>query len=304
MLKALQSFFFNSTKMFDKTLDKTFDVVTFLLLNPMRIEKFRLTGFERYFKFNIFMLNLAYCFFSLLFTTYVFCENRFVGLSMGTFLQVIQTCVPVLLSLHLATDFIKDKKIELNLKVAKLLEKTSGMKVLKAKLLCKLLVIISVRALKLLVSPAFVNVAYALCAMMPELTSSMNDFAFVYFVNCLTESIKQFNFDLSENPETFDLENLKKVEKKLEEMFVINRYICRIFSSRLLFTISFNFVQLIIALYWIFIRIAFNHLGGSNDLATFLYVIQPLLCIYTIFEAAQKCLNEVKFNFVVILEIN
>lgn len=271
--------------------NRFFDYFTFFLLNPIRIKKFCTAGFERHFKFHIFMLNLVYGFFSVMLALHTFGVHEELKLNMGSLLQSIQTFVPISISFYLALDFIRKQKLILSVQVAeKLLRQESvDLKLRKFKLVSRLVVLLVTRGVKLYVGPHFVNTAYALCTMMPELNASLSDFAFAFYVESLTHEINHFNQDLRLS--VMDLKKVKEVEKQLEKLQQTSHDICELFSKRLMLTIFFNFIQLVIALYWIFIRIAFNHL---SHFVTFLYIVQPLLCIVTVFHSAHHCLKAVK----------
>lgn len=273
-----------------KAFTKAFNFTTFILLNPVKVAKFRLLGYESHFKFIIFMLNLFYVFFSLILSISTF-ETLTIKFNIGITLQFTQTITPTLIMVYLALDSLREKKISHCLKVSEKLLKNNkvAVRLCQLRLLSRLLVLIVVRGLKLSQSYGFVNIAYALCTMFPELVISMSDYAFAFYVEILTLDIKKFNSWLMMN--TISSKNMKSIEEKLEKFHNLSREITAIYSSRLIVTILFNFVQLVIALYWIFIRIWFNYM----NVATFFYVVQPLLCLYTLCNSAQSLLNEVKY---------
>lgn len=268
-------------------------ILTFMLLNPIELKMFRLRRYEKYFKFQVFSLNIVYCFFSLIFVIYNFEVNGKITLNVGITLQAIQTIVPSLLSFYFAIDLMKFKKINLRLKIGKALlhGRSEEIRMCKVKLFIRLLVLLLVRAIKLSIGPTFTNYSYALCTMLPELITSMSDFLFAFYVEVLAIKIAKFNTNL--RALEMDLDVMKEVEAKMKFLHDIARGICKVYSSRLILTIWFNFIQLVISLFWIFIRIAFNHLKGVAGFVTFLYIVQPLLCIYAICHAAQQCLNAV-----------
>lgn len=277
-----------------KFLDNWFDSVTFLLLNPVRVEKFRRVGYEKHFVFQFIMLSCAYSFFSVLLALYTFLESGISRLTIGLLLQFVSTLVPLFMSWYLSIDFLRERKIHLNCKISKRVHKEVDQKekLCRFEVSAMLIILLVTRALKLHHSPKFVNIAYALCSMMPELCSSMSDFIFVYFVENLTNEITAFNSQLL-IMEEIDNEKVIEVKMKLEELQELARNINEAFSSRLIVTLFYNFVQLVISLYWIFIRFAFGHFNGY---VTFLYVIQPFLCIYAVCRSTQKCLNAVIEN--------
>jgi hypothetical protein len=273
-----------------RVISKYFEFLTLVLLNPVEIKKYRQRGFENHFYFHIFILNLIYCFFSLIFAFYTFSFLEVLAVNMGMTLQFVQTVVPSLNMFYLSMDFLKNVKIDLSLKLQKSCAesiKSSS----RSKILVCLSVLMIVRAIKLFLAPFFQNFIYALCTMMPELVASMSDFAFAFYVDNLTNQIKKFNDEL--RLQQIDWKVAKEVEKALSEFHRISQDICRVYSSRLFVTLSYNFVQLVIALFWIFIRIAFNHLYEIDGFASFLYIVQPILCFSIVFQSVQNCLDEV-----------
>lgn len=165
------------------------------------------------------------------------------------------------------------------------------MKLCKAKVIFKLLVLLSIRSIKFYFARQLVNVAYSLSNMIPELISSMNDFAFTFFVDLLTNETNEFNKEL--NRIEMDLDSIEGVESRLQEFHELSQAICKIYCCRLILTMAYNFIQLVISLYWMFIRIIFNHLEGVDGFLSCCYFIQPFLCICTIFYTTQQYLNAV-----------
>lgn len=270
---------------------KGFDFLTLLLLNPLQIKKFRVAGFENHFKFHILMLSYVYCFFSIMFVVYTFEERKTIQSDVGTTLQLFQTMIPIFISLYLAVDFVKDEKIALSLKICKsLLRKNShDVKLCKLKIIAELSVLLFIRGIKLYYSRALVNVFYALGNMMPELILSTSDFAFTFFIEILTCELTHFNHKLKSSK--IDSSTIDKVEARIIEFQELSHGICKIYSSRLVLTITFNFILLVISLYWTFIRLVFHHI----DYVSFSYYVQPILSICTIFYSTHKLEKAVNF---------
>ena len=270
---------------------QAFDYLTLLLLNPLEIKKFRIAGYENHFKFHILMLSYVNCCFSILFAVYTFGERKTIQLDVGTTLQFVQTMFPILISLYLAVDFVKDEKIVLSLKISKSLlrKKNYGVKLCKLKMIFRLLVLFSTRGIKFYNSYALVNVFYSLCNTMPELILAMSDFAFTFFIELLTCEIIHFNNKLKAGK--IDSSTIYEVEARLLELQKSSQNICKVYSSRLIVTITFNFITLVISLYWTFIRIVFHHI----DYASLSYYVQPVLCVCTIFNSTHQLAKAVNF---------
>lgn len=281
---------------------KTFDFLTFFLLHPLEMSKFRQQSFEKFVNCFVISLNLVYCWFSLILAFCTFETIDEIQLNMGTSLQFVQTVFPSLICFYLAIDVISARNVKLLLKLERnLVRETKNFH--KFKLFVCFLILLAVRLTKLLIGPFITNVIYALCTMIPELVASMNDFAFAFYVDNLTTRIRDFNKCLK--TKTMKLKEVKEVEEALIDFHQTSCDIGKVYSSRLFLTLSFNFIQLVISLYWIFIRIAFDHLHGTEGFATFLYVIQPVLCFFVVFNSAQNCLNEVSvFILLLIVLIN
>lgn len=270
------------------TFDKAFDILTLFLLNPIRIKKFRVVGFENHFKFHILLLSSVYCFFSSILALYTFEENARIQLNMGSSLQFIQTSMPILISFYLAFDFVKEKKIVLSSKVSESLASAEsiGCKFRQLKVILILASLLLIRGFKLYVSHNLASLAYSLSCMMPELMLSMSDFAFTFFVESVTQKITHFNHELRTCK--LDMKTFRRVQERFEEFQELARDICRIYSSRLICTIFYNFIQLVVSLYWSFIRVKFNHMDSIKGIASFFYFVQPFLCIYTILHSTQQ----------------
>lgn len=276
-----------------ENLEKLFNCVSLLLLSPNNVGQERVEGFQIGFKILIFILNIFYTLFSLIFNAFTFLEYKELKLNMGIMLHMIQTIIPTAMSFYLSLDLMRTRKVALSMRVEKRLFKYKSLatSLLMVKFLIRVMILIVVRVAKLWATPFFANVAYTLCTMMPELVSSMSDFIFVFYIEALTSEIRNFNNSLKLS--RLELNTIQMVVRKADKLHNIASDIYKIYSQRIIITIFFNFVQLVIALYWIFIRIAFNHLGGADGLITFAYIVQPLLCIFAICQSTQACSNEV-----------
>lgn len=292
---SLKIFLFSFDLSVDKMtsfLEKSFDFITFLLLNPVEITKLEHRSYKNYFKCFIFTLNVFFCLFSSVFAFLTFTTTEVFVFNMGFTLQLVQTGFPTLISFYLGIDLLRERKLKLSIKNFKSVDKAwknTG----KFKICICLLVLLIVRSIKLYIAPTFIHVAYALCSMIPELIASLSDFVFVFYIDNLTNEITKCNKNL--RLEQLNLRTVNEIKNSLDKFHQAAYNICKVYSSRLIFTLSFNFIQLVLSLYWIFIRISFGHLHGVQGFATFLYAIQPTLCFYVIFKATQNCFVAVSF---------
>lgn len=260
------------------------DFVAFLLFNPLFIEKFRKSGFEKHFKAHGAALNILYTFFNCIFMFLSFGFYDRIQFNIIISLHIVQVLMPILISSFIGFHMISDHKTSLNLQLSKATSESTNLEA-RLKVFARLLVLVAVRIVKIVLEKRLLpNIAFALCQTISELVASMNDFVFAFHVEALTIRIKALNTE-TEKAE-MNSENLRLLEAELENIFVTFRTIQEFYSSRLLLTISYNFVQLIVSLYWIFIRVVFGYLRGTQYV-TFLYIIQPALCLVTVFQAAE-----------------
>lgn len=268
---------------------RLFDFLTLVLLNPRDVR-----GIAKYFKLKLFILSVFYTSLSGLFIARTFQEYTVIVVNIGFVIHFIQTVVPALISFYLGLDFIRDKKIKVFAKITEYFQCISEREH-ESQVLVAIFILFVARGIKLYVAKgAVVNIAYAMGTFVPELVSSMNDLMYVFCINSLTAKIKKFNHHLSDSE--MNLNNFTKIEEELESFHKMSKKICAFYSFRLVSTIAFNFVQLLIAFYWIFIRIAFNHLETIENFVTFVYLVQPLMCIFTVFYSSQQFLKAVSYD--------
>lgn len=258
-----------------------FEFFTFIFLNPVVIQKRR----KRFSIIFLIILNWIYFVFSLICAILTFCLFDFELFSVGFFLQVFQTVVPVLISFYLGIDLTRQIKTLQSLRV----QQMTGS---KFQILLLLLLLVVIRICKIISAVKFlVFVLYMVCPMIPEFVFSTNDFMFSFYVDNLTQKTKIFNENLK--LKQLNLKNIQSLRKTLESFKNQSDIITQAYSTRLLITLSHNFGFLIVSLYWIFIRIAFNHFNRIEGFVTFIYIIQPLMCFFMIFKSAQDNLNSV-----------
>ncbi|KAG5683252.1 hypothetical protein PVAND_012544 [Polypedilum vanderplanki] len=161
------------------------------------------------------------------------------------------------------------------------------LRTMKLKFMARLFVLIIVRLIKFLVSTTYFNMAYAACTMITELVMCSNDFMFAFFVEALTakinNSIKFVQILL------FTSQMRREIEREIKHFSEIRNKIIQYYELRILITTILNLILLVISLYWTTMRIVFIHFERFESYGTFLYFIQPTLCLWTTFYACHNC---------------
>lgn len=260
-----------------------FDYVTLILLNPANVSRFFET--KKHLRIFLVILNLIYAVISMFFVAEVFYELfelKDFKFSVGSVLVFIQIVIPQILQFYFVFDFLTDKSITLRLQIY---QKINHRKLiwLKIKFIGQISLVVCTQLAKLWWASKYFNVSYAMSILIPDAVRCANDFLFTYHVDVLVMEIKSSVEDVNFYLLTPSL--LKKYRNKLTEFSESCFMLTEFYSTKLLLTITFNFILLIISFYWIFVRLAFNHFGS---LETFLYIIQPLLCILSIFHSSHR----------------
>jgi hypothetical protein len=204
-----------------------------------------------------------------------------------TVLGIFQTYVFTLISFFLACDFQMRGKL--------LKKHGSSSSRLKWIYLLTVCVLAIVRGLKFLsIYEDLTSVLYTSAAIIPELVTTTNDFAYAFLVDTLAGQIKMINDELRRAE--LDIKTLEKVEEKIGKISAISSALNKFFSRRIFVTLCFNYFQLVTSFYWIFVRIVFYNLRGSDGSASILYIIQPTFCIVAIFFSVQTYLKQVKMR--------
>lgn len=94
--------------------------------------------------------------------------------------------------------------------------------------------------------------------MMTVLVFSVQDLHFKYHVDILTQRITEIN-DFLCSRKDIDLLTLENVQKITMQIYKFHAKINWKFSTSLMMTISFNFFEIILTLYWLFMRFNLNH---------------------------------------------
>lgn len=125
---------------------------------------------------------------------------------------------------------------------------------------CNFMIILKVFRIYLLRADWY-NVLFACSIFIPELICYANDYLFIFFINLLTNKIKKLNKSLSSRT-TISKSGLLKLKKTSLKIIEISQKINAFYSKSLCCTIFYNFVSLVLCLYWLFTRIVYNHLNS------------------------------------------
>lgn len=125
---------------------------------------------------------------------------------------------------------------------------------------CNFMIILKVLRIYLLRADWY-NVWFSCSIFIPELICYANDYLFIFFINLLTNKIKKLNKSLSSRT-TISKSGLLKLKKTSLKIIEISQKINAFYSKSLCCTIFYNFVSLVLCLYWLFTRIVYNHLNS------------------------------------------
>lgn len=110
-----------------------------------------------------------------------------------------------------------------------------------------LLVCISILIVKVCLAANFISLLYNVANIIPTITCSAGDFLFAYHMNCLSDYIKQTR------------ESKCDLRQGVLNIIEIQHKIYSRHSMNLALSISAYFILIILALFWIFIRIVFHY---------------------------------------------
>jgi hypothetical protein len=228
-----------------------------------------------------------------------------------TIIDVIQIELFLVLQLLFTIRAFKKRKLTKKIFYEKSLKMNKNTKSEKIFFL-NLAIIIIVRALKIVCADTKNGKLYMTKIMFTELIFASSDFIFKFHISCLTANLNKIKVNLKSAKSQQEIKNLKL---EILQNFLTKRRIEKRFSVELFITILYNYIQLIISLYWTFMRVKFKRLGRWNgkfsncflkriviacfifsDLSTFLYPIQPILCLWCVFSTYEEYLKEVKYG--------
>lgn len=222
--------------------------------------------------FLIFQLYLFYIIFTLILILSTFSIYSYDKLNLRLSLQVFQTCVPLLIMGYIILDsFLQQKDmLKLNLKTMSvnkkllcLIQFNEEPKSLYLIFFKNISIIILTRVLKLyLMRKVNYKLQYAIATIIPEIVCSANNFLFVFHVQLVSNQMKALNSYLK-SISKIDYQKLKQIKKISLNFYTSSNQINNCFSTTLLLSITFDFFSLVISLYWLFVRISFNHLKSE-----------------------------------------
>lgn len=125
---------------------------------------------------------------------------------------------------------------------------------------CNFMIIMKVLKIYLLRAELY-NIMFTCSIFIPELICYASDFLFIFYVNLLTNEIKKLNKSLS-STSTLSKSGLLKWQRNSLQIIKISQKINALYSKSLCCTIFYNFVSLVICLYWLFTRVVYNHLNS------------------------------------------
>lgn len=171
--------------------------------------------------------------------------------------------------------------------------------------LCFLL-LVSPRLMKLSVAGNSGYFEYMIKPTFSELTMASSDLMFIFYISKLTAHLRHIRaiVERKSHSGSFSVEY-----RKLLANLAVKHEINQRYSLELFLTISYNFLHLIICLYYVFMRIRFNQLkrvSGETfcqietnfkltftDFITFVYLVQPIFSMASLFCTYQNYSNEV-----------
>lgn len=279
-------------------------VLMLIFLNPISPEWFVRRGLKLHLKLFFLVLIIFYTSFSLKLTveTLKFFKLR---TNVEALLTLVENVLPILISFFISLNFIRDKQLRV---IMKFCEKPqlSLNKVFHqhSLIVLKFCVIFLSKFMQMFMvndADSEMTLIIGLSFMFPEFILKAVSMSFVFHVNCCTIELTRLRRSIqSDNAEFLENEKFFKVELELEKQMKMSKKIEKFYSGRLLQIIIYEIFQVIVSLYWIFIRIVYNHL----NLATFAYLIPPTLSLYSIFNSSQKFGNAKKKLIVELLKLN
>lgn len=131
------------------------------------------------------------------------------------------------------------------------------------KFFLHVLSIVALRTVRICYNTAWPGVIFMTKTMFAELVVASNDFLFIFFVCLLIKHLKTIKSKIVKLQPT-SKRKIRAIKKEILENFTTKRKIEKRFSIELGLSITYNYIQLVIALYWIFVRIKFNRLIHWN----------------------------------------
>lgn len=223
--------------------------------------------------FLIFQMYLFYIIFTLILILSTFSIASY-KLSLRLSLQVFQTCVPfMIMGCIFLNSFMQQQQVlKLNLKILSVNKKLLCMIQFNEETKSYLIffknisIIILTRVLKLyLLRENNYSLQYTVATLIPEIICSANNFLFVFHVQLVSNQMKALNSYLKSISKT-DYQKLKQIKKISLDFYKSSKQINNCFATTLLLSITFDYISLVISLYWLFVRISFHHLKSEFEI--------------------------------------
>lgn len=167
---------------------------------------------------------------------------------------------------------------------------------LEKRFLCRVLLIVLIRLLKY--AWDFRNkftLVFTSQATVTELIYTSNDFIFIYALESLIEHLKLINNDAKNARSGNDLKFLKQ---EICHVFSMKRKLMKRYGLDIFITVTYNFILLVIALYWTLMRVYFNLLIKFEHYWTFTNILGPCYMLWIIFSKCEEFTSTVRFNIV------
>lgn len=257
---------------------------TFLGLNFTFIyQKTNVQKYKIVTKTRIIQLQMIYVLFEtfLVLATLHF-NSQYFRIRVALVLQFIQVLFPQFIKLFVVYQAFKLTKFQQNIQsqvndiqslMGKHFKMFDNSNNCELKFILLIMLLILARGTKLYLQHERAYLIYHCSTMISELIFSCNDFLFTFYVDKLSNQSTNLCRYLKtmENCDRNKIAHLQTITRKI---FTNTKTIESRYSSALFVTISYNFSLLIINLYWLFMRIAYNNfekLGGTC------YLIQTII---------------------------
>lgn len=191
--------------------------------------------------------------FHILFSAYI---NNLKMKGIYVFADFVQLGIPFLIKNYLLYQAVRmadfDKRF--NEKIEKIY-KSSIIKKHEKNFLMYLLASISMTTVKLALTHTYNGIMYNSCQVLSALICAGSDFIVVYHLRCLSDHLK------------FVAQNMWNNKDEVYRIIELKHLIHRRFDFNLFLTISSYFLLMIIALFWVFMRIAFGFMTTAYGTA-------------------------------------
>lgn len=129
------------------------------------------------------------------------------------------------------------------------------------KFLIYFFILLVVRILKFSLTETIASFIYMTKMMFAEMTVASSDFLFQFYVSMLIVNLKKIKEKLVKAKTK---QKIDEIKQEVSQHFILKRKIEKHFSFELFLSIIYNYVQLVICLYWTFMRVKFKRLSRLN----------------------------------------